>query len=265
MRPASVVLGGLCVLGLAPAMVQAQVSPALDRFSLAVGGFRAEPDIRARVNTSVGTFNTGDFDTRAKTLPRVKAEVLLFDNHGLSFDYYQYRRDFSQSGIGRASIAGNQVTATTNIDLRAAFDLGKVAYKWWLGSGDTVAGLGLGAGYYRVDASGSASATVNGATRRVDAAYREDAVAPLVELGLRHAITPDLRLVADASGLRKSGGSTHGSIYNAALGVEWFPVKNVGLVLAYDMSRITLKRRDEAEDRLRVRIHGPSASVKVRF
>jgi hypothetical protein len=263
--PGLFALGCLCILGFAPSAGRAQVSPALDRVSVSVGGFRSEPSIAARANTSIGTFNTGDFDTRAKTMPRIKADVLIFENHGLSLDYYQYKRDYSQSGTGRVNIAGNQVTATTDINLRATFDFGKVAYKWWLGSGDTVAGLGLGAAYYKVNASGSATATVAGATRRVDATYNEDAVAPLLELGLRHAITPDLRLVADASGVRKNGGSTRGSIYNAALGVEWFPVKNVGLLLAYDMSDITLKRRDEPEDRLRLKIHGPGAYLKVRF
>ena len=262
---------GLSVLGcffaacLAPTPGHAQVSPALDRVSVSAGGFRAEPTIGARANTSVGTLDTGAFDADTVTMPRVKADVLLFDNHGLSFDYYQYKRTYSQSGIGRANIAGNQVTATTDVDIRAKFDFGKIAYKWWLGSGDTVFGAGLGAGYYRVSASGFATATVNGTTRRVDAAVSEEAVAPLLELGLRHAIRPDLRLFADASGVWKNGGKTHGSIYNAALGVEWFPVKNVGLVLAYDMSDITVKRRDELDDRLRAKIHGPSASVKVRF
>ncbi|MEH3085964.1 MAG: hypothetical protein PGN26_05375 [Xylophilus ampelinus] len=264
-RPALLALACACAFAAAPGTSRAQASPALDRVSLSVGGFHSDPTIAARANTSLGTINTRDFGSESTTMPRVKADVLLFDNHGLSFDYYRYKRTFSQTGTGQVNIVGNQVTATTDIGIQAKLEFAKLAYKWWLGSGDTVFGLGLGAGYYKADASGFATARVAGTTRRVDASVSEDAVAPLIELGLRHAITPDLRLIADASGVEKRGGSTRGSIYNAALGIEWFPVKNVGLVASYEMSDITLKRRDEIDDRLRIKIHGPSAYVKVRF
>ena len=55
-------------------------------------------------------------------------------------------------------------------------------------------------------------------------------------------------------------------IYNASAGVEWFPVKNVGLVLAYGVTNIDLARQSStAETRVKVKLHGPSAFLKARF
>ena len=48
--------------------------------------------------------------------------------------------------------------------------------------------------------------------------------------------------------------------------MEWFPVKNVGLVLAYGVTNIDLARQSStAETRVKVKLHGPSAFVKARF
>lgn len=50
--------------------------------------------------------------------------------------------------------------------------------------------------------------------------------------------------------------------------MEWFPVKNVGVVLSYGVSEIELKRDFDALSgtaRLRVKLKGPTASLKARF
>jgi hypothetical protein len=64
---------------------------------------------------------------------------------------------------------------------------------------------GLSLDYYRFKrdyATGFANSFAIGPT---GAGCRcRDAFAPLLEIGVRHAITPDLRLFADASGLRKA-------------------------------------------------------------
>jgi len=48
--------------------------------------------------------------------------------------------------------------------------------------------------------------------------------------------------------------------------VEWFPVKNLGVMLAYGVTNIDLTRESgSADSRLKVRLQGPSAFVKARF
>lgn len=248
--------------------VRAEPSPALDRFSFSIGAFDADPTLNASVNTRFGRLDTGDIGHSNVTMPRIQADLLLGDSQGFSFDYFRYRRDYSRSFAGSAALGSAQLNAVGNVDLGLQLDFAKLAYQWWIGTGNTVLGLGAGAAYYRATLDTHALASVNGTTGIVSQRDRDDAVAPLLQAGVRHAITPDLRLFADASGVWKSNGNFHGSIYNAALGVEWFPVKNVGVVLSYNVTDIDLKRdfdNGEASARLRVKLRGPSAFLKARF
>lgn len=249
----------------------ADVSPALDRFSISAGGFYVKPEFGTRVGTQYGTLDTGgNLKAGSATLPRVSAELLLFDSQGLSFDYYRYKRTWSDSangsfGLGNGSGGQGTTTAAADVRLQTELEFAKLAYKWWMGSGNTAVGLGAGAAYYRLGVNASGNARVGNESRGFSADASEDAIAPLLEFGVRHAITPDLRLFADASGVWKKSGKAHGSIYNAALGVEWFPVKNVGLVVSYGVTDIDLKYNDDVDARLRVKLPGPSVFVKARF
>lgn len=258
-------LGTGLLLAAAPAF--ADPSPALDRFSLSVGGFNADPKINASFGTAYGALQTGDIKPGRVTMPRISADVLLGDSQGISFDYYRYKRDYS-GGVANTTSLGPFGTLSTfgNANLSTKLDFAKLSYKWWIGSGNTVLGLGAGAAYYRATLGATALASVNGQIGTLSQSTSDNAVAPLLEIGVRHAITPDLRLFADASGVWKSSGRFHGNIYNASAGVEWFPVKNIGVVLAYGVTNIDLTRENDfADSRLKVRLQGPSAFLKARF
>lgn len=249
----AVAAGLLCLMPAA----WAEPSPALDRISISAGAFQADPRFNASLAGDANRVDTGDIKPGKVTMPRVTADVLIGDSHGLSFDYYHFRRGYdAQAGSGNLS-------ADARMDL--GLDFAKLGYKWWLGSGNTVLGLGAGAAYYRIDINGRAAIGAGGIASSYRGSGTEDAFAPMLEVGVRHAINPDLRLFADASGVWKDGGELHGSIYNAALGVEWFPVKNLGVVLSYGLTDIDLTREGSADARLKVRLQGPSAFVKLRF
>lgn len=245
--------------------VAAELSPALDRVSVSVGVFRADPKINTSLNTSYGSFGTGDIELGKETMPRIKADIMIFDSQGLSLDYYQYKQGHVTSTGGTSTINGTAITAVGGTNLDFKLDFAKLAYKWWIGSGNTVLGLGAGAAYYKVDLNASATASINNSTANISGEYAKDAVAPLLEVGLRHAISSDLRLFLNASGAKKSGGRLSGDIYNAVVGVEWFPVKNVGVVFDYGVSQINLNRLDTIDTNLKFKIQGPSTFVKVRF
>ncbi|BEP60742.1 hypothetical protein GmRootV213_12960 [Variovorax sp. V213] len=262
-------LGALAGVGfcIAPALAFAEPSPALDRFSFSVGAYSADPKFNATVSSPYGALRTRDLEPGRVTMPRVTADLLIGDSHGLSFDYYRYKRDYFGQAGGNESFGGfGTVSAVGNANLNVKLDFAKLSYKWWLGSGNTVFGLGAGAAYYSIDVGTNANVAVNGRIRTLNEDSSDNAVAPLLEVGVRHAISPDLRLFADFSGVRKGGGRFHGSIYNASAGVEWFPVKNVGLVLAYGATHIDMARETStAETRVKVKLNGPSAFVKARF
>ena len=248
-----------------PLPASAELSPALDRISISAGVFRADPKFNTSLNTPFGNLQSGDIGLGMETMPRVKADIMIFDSQGLSFDFFQYKRSYTGAIANNTNINGTALTTVGNANLDIKLDVAKLEYKWWFGSGNTVIGLGAGAAYYKVNLNATATASINNATASINSQYSDDGVAPLLGIGVRHAISSDLRLFADVSGMKKSGGQTHGEIYNAAVGVEWFPIKNIGVVLDYSMSQIDLTRDDAIDVNFKLKLQGPSAFVKVRF
>lgn len=251
------------------------MSPALDRFSISVGAFSAKPEINAAVGNRFGSLDSGQIDGERKTMPRISGEFLLGANHGISFEAFRYSQGYANSYSGVYNTGPFSAGITTGVNLDFDLDVARLGYRYWFGSGNTVFGLGAGLGYYRVsldtNAYGAASAGLaglgfagyNGTFSRHDS---DDAVAPMLEVGVRHAITPNLRLFFDGSGIHKGGGSgVRGSIYNASAGVEWFPVHNIGVSLAYAVTDVDLKRGDAGVQRLRLKFQGPVLAVKGRF
>jgi hypothetical protein len=263
----------LTVLALAGATAHADPSIALDRVSIAAGAFYADPKVQAGVQRDDGYLSTGDQSGSHKTLPRVKADVLLGDSQGISLDYYRFDKSYGTTLEGSTVRDGQQFTGrgTANADLQ--LDLAQVAYKFWMGKGADVFGIGLGAGYYRAKidgtANGTVSTTVGPLTTSRDfsgsSGASESAWAPLLEFGYRHAFSPDLRFVADVSGVKKNGGHLNGHIYSGTAGIEWFFAKNVGLVADYGIQKIQLGRDGDNRADLNVKLTGPSAFLKVRF
>jgi hypothetical protein len=263
----------LAALALSGAAAHAEPSIALDRVSIAAGAFDAKPKISAGVERDDGYLSTGDLEGHRTTLPRVKADVLFGDSQGISFDYYRFDKSYGTTVSGNTTRNGQQFTGTGSANAKLELDLAQLAYKFWIGQGSDVFGVGLGAGYYRAKIGGTATGTVT-ATRGLvtetrtfsgDDSASESAFAPLVELGYRHAFSPDLRFVADVSGVKKNGGRLNGHIYSGTAGIEWFFAKNVGLVADYGIQKIQLGRDGDRRADLNVKLTGPSAYIKVRF
>lgn len=263
---------GAATAGMAQAQTQSTVSPALDRMDIAVGAFYAEPKIHVGANTEeFGRLDTPDEKIDEETLPRVKANILFGANHGLHFDYFRYDNKYSGDYAGSTVYEGRDVSGSASANAKLRIELARLTYRYWFGTGNDVFGVGLGAAYLRGKISGSASATVtatnpaqteswSGSASASDSAY-----APVLDFGYRHQFNEQWRLFAEASGVKKNGGSTEGHVYNGSVGVEWFPHKNVGLVLDYGIQKIALKRNNERAAELDLKLTGPSAFVKVRF
>lgn len=266
-------LAAVAALAFASAGVHAEPSIALDRVSVAAGAFYAEPKISAGVERSDGYLSTGDQKGSDVTLPRVKADVLLGDSQGISFDYYRFDKSYDTALSGSTTRNGQQFNGSGTANANLQLDLAQLAYKFWMGKGADVFGVGLGAGYYRAKVDGTATGTVSVTTGPLtetrtfsgNSGASESAFAPLLELGYRHAFSPNLRFVADVSGVKKNGGRLNGHIYSGTAGVEWFFAKNVGLVADYGIQKIQLGRDGDRRADLNVKLTGPSAYVKVRF
>ena len=247
----------------------------LDRWSLAVGGFRAVSDttvtVRAGIDpyTAEGSFNFEDdlgLDSR-QPVAHLRLDVLTTPGRkqALSLDYFGFDRE-NEVRIDRSIVYdGTTYEAFARVRGRLDYDFASAAYRWWMGEGATVWGVGAGLAYYRVDTLLEGEASFDGdpvhtATRSSDAA-----VAPLLVLGWRHALDDRWRLYADLSGVAKEGGALTGHIIDAGVGVEWFPWRRLGVAFEYGYTRIRLAREREYWDaRLDLALQGPSVFLRVR-
>lgn len=249
--------------------VSAQSAPqALDAVSFWIGGYRSGSRIDLSARDSTGTLDTGTIGARdfTSTLPRLRAEFLLGERQGLAFDYYGFerKRDFALSDT--FTYEGQTFAADAQARTRLGINVGNAAYRWWFGEESTVWGVGLGAAYYRVDVDVRGEASVAGNVVDGRARYRDDAIAPLAQLGWRHAFSDSFRAYADLSGIVKRGGSLEGHVVNASVGLEWLPWRNVGLGVEYSAMRIKLDAdRDRYTANADIRLRGPSTYLRFRF
>lgn len=242
-------------------------SPALDRVSIWLGGYRANVDGRLSLSSpTLGSTGEQRIIDADDTVKRARADVLIGDSQGFSVDYYRLSSKESRGVSEAFTYDGNSYDINATIDNDTTIDLGNVSYRWWLGSGSTVFGLGVGAAYYRLDNTLSATASLNGSTAQGIERTNKSGWAPLLTLGWRTQINDNFRVYADLSGAKKNGDSLAGEIINAALGVEYFPWKNIGVGAEYAGTRISLKRNDDGDEaRLKVKLHGPAVYLRLRF
>ena len=247
----------------------------LDRWSLAIGAFRAVSDttITARAGiapyTASGSFNLEDdlgLDDR-HPVGHVRFDVLTTPGRGqaLSLEYFGFDRE-NEVRVDRSIVYdGYTYEAFARVRGRLDYDFASAAYRWWLGDGASVWGVGVGLAYYRVDTLLEGEASFDGDSVHASTRSSDSAVAPLLALGWRHALNDRWRLYADLSGVAKDGGALHGHIVDAGVGVEWFPWRRLGVALEYGHTHIRLVRDREYWDaRLDLTLRGPSLFLRVR-
>ncbi len=163
-----------CVRGILPFIVLAgasgvagaQQSPALSRLDLSLGGYYAS------VGTTIGASTINDEYhgkvnledvlgfRRRNSVPRARLDLLIGDSQGFSFNYFSVSRSHRKTLKQRISYDGNNCDAMASVRDKLDFDFGSASYRWWFGPGNDV--FGLGGAWYRVQASISGEASVNG-------------------------------------------------------------------------------------------------------
>lgn len=265
-------LASAVALGMASTGASAQQSPALDRVSLWLGGYYSNNTTtlsaqgRDAYSGLDGKLNfEHDLGLKKRSVdPRVRADFLIGDSQGFSFDYYQIHRnrtgDYYQPIPALGTDVGAHIKGTVN------YDFGSASYKWWFGHSSDVFGVGLGAAYYKVDFRVDGSAHAGSESGTASASYNDSEWAPMLTLGWRHAFSDQWRMYADVAGVKKNGGDLNGHIWNASLGVEWFLWHNVGLALEYSASRLHLnKKYHDATAKLDLKSDGPALYLRARF
>lgn len=243
-------------------------SPALDRVSLWLGGYYANTDLEIGAQLHDGNLGTGklDFATGHETVGRARIDFLVFDSQGFSVDYYTLDHSSSKTLQQPFSYDGIPFVLDATLTGKLDFTAGSAAWHWWFGNQDDVFGIGLGATYYRAKLGIDGSAAVDNQQAATSVRWDEDAVAPLITAAWKHAFSDDLRIYLDASGVKKNGGKLSGHLYDARIGVEWFPWHNAGFGAEYGVTRIKLDRGGRLYDaNLDIQLDGPSLFARLRF
>jgi hypothetical protein len=238
----------------------------LDPASIAVGAFFVNPNVDLGVNTQYGSADSGNLTEHSTTVPRIQGNILLVDSQGLAFDYYGFYRRYSDALNQSFSAGGNSVNVNGNANASVGLDVANMSYKWWFGNSSDVFGLGAGFAYYRahLTATANAAANVDNLSGSTSGTYNKDTFAPLVQAGWRHAFNHDTRMYLDLSGVERKGGNVTGHIYNAALGAEWYFMKNVGVGAEYSVNRIRISDANDGAN-LDMKLNGPAVFLKARF
>lgn len=250
---------------------QAQQTPALDRMSISAGVFRAEPEIYLGGDTRYGRIDTPDDKISDTNLGRVKAEMLFGDKHGVAFDYLRFNKDYDGTASGETVYEGRPVSGDISANANLRIEMARISYKYWLMNDKHAFGVGLGAAYLRAKISGSAEANLSASAPAASYTWSgsesaSDSVwAPTIDAAWRYSVNDKVRLVAEASGIKRNGGKVEGKVYNASAGVEWLATPNVSLVADYGIQKIDLHRNSRSNADLDLKLTGPSAFVKVRF
>jgi hypothetical protein len=262
----SSLVGAALALSAAPAFADAL--PTVDRIGIWLGGYQVDAQGDATVSSRDGSQTTGPQRVidGSDTVKRARIDWLLFDRQGFSVDLYHYSRHDNLGVSQPFTFNGQSYTATGQVGAKTTADIGNFSYRWWFGGEDTVFGLGLGAAYYRTTFNVNASATVGGVTQSIVDGASKSTWAPLATFGMRHRFSDQFRVYADLSGARKNGSDTGGDIVNAGAGVEWFPMRNLGIGAEYSETRIRANyRNDDINSSLKLRLRGPALYLRLRY
>lgn len=258
------------LLPLASTTASAEPSPALDRISVWLGGFRADIDGYASLRDASGSFDTGEQRVLEgkDTVQRARLDWLIMDSQGFSLDYYRLNSKKERTVSQPFTFGGVNYGVNASIASDTTADVGNVSYRWWFGdkTNTSVFGLGVGGAYYhlKLDVRGDVSGL--GSSFSGIQTYSTTAWAPLLTLGWRLHVNDAVRVYADLSGSRKNGDDT-ASITNAAAGAEWFPWKNIGVGLEYAYTKLRYKKIDDSgnQGRINMDLKGPAAYLRLRF
>ncbi|RYD15503.1 MAG: hypothetical protein EOP90_08955 [Lysobacteraceae bacterium] len=244
----------------------AQHSPALDRASLWIGGYRVDTGLRLEAEHDDIGGGSLDFAGDHETIGRARLDLLVGDGQGLTFDWYALDHADATRLARAFAYEGTEFEVDATLRSDAEFTAATAAWHWWLGEDRDVFGLGLGAAWYRLELALVGTAAVGDEHVAASAAFDESAIAPLVTLGYKHAFDDNLRVYAQASGIRKGGGALSGHIHDARVGFEWFPWRHVGVGAEYGLTRIRLERDgDDHSVGLDIDLQGPALFARMRF
>jgi hypothetical protein len=224
---------------------------ALDNFSVSIGAFSDNTSASIRVDGATkGSGTVLDFDRDlgqggTHTLPFFHATWRPWDHHEFEFSYYSESNDASRTLSRNIIFNGKEFLVGGQLNSKFSTDVGSLTYRYWAWTSDVSAfGIFGGLQWYSIslDLSGTVNVigpdgTVTGtasASRKVSS----DLPDPSIGLSYRYQMADWARFVADGGGFKINVQNIDATLYNARLGVEFYPWTNFGIVTQYMWNHI---------------------------
>ncbi|MGO4501494.1 MULTISPECIES: hypothetical protein [unclassified Dyella] len=268
-----------CVLADALGPALADDHPMLDYIAVDAGIFSNDLSATMRVDGDIKRSGTSlDFSRDlgqggTKSLPFISASWRPWERHEFELTYFHDDSDHSRT-VNRTLVFNNQTIAVgSTLSSKFTLDAGGLTYRYWIWIGDKGAfALAGGLQNYSFDlrlkgtvnaagASGSASAT-----RTVSASASTDLPDPSVGVSYRYQLEDWARFVADAGAFKANIGDIDAKLYNARLGVEFYPWPNFGVVTQYAYNKINADiDKSSFKGHTSFKFNGFQLLLKVRF
>lgn len=250
-RPFSQLMAFSCLAASVSLPAMADDHPMLDHASISVGIFTNNLSADMRVDGNVNRSGSKiDFDrdlgqNGTESLPYISVSWRPWERHEFEFAYYNDSADHSRT-LNR-SITVNNETLLVGTNLKSKFDLDafNLTYRYWIWIDDQAAfALVGGLQNYSFDLKLQGTASVSGpnggggGTRQATAKASTNLPDPSIGIAYRLQMASWARLTADAGAFKANIGSVDAKLYNAKIGVEFYPWQDWAVVTQYAYNKI---------------------------
>ncbi|HSC10594.1 MAG TPA: hypothetical protein VLC97_06435 [Rhodanobacteraceae bacterium] len=260
-------------------VTHAEVDRALDDISVSVGAFANNSSATLRADGAVlGSGTPLDFDRDlgqggTKALPYFDVTWRPWEHHEFEFSYFSESNSQTSTLSRNIMFNGKEFIVGSRLASKFSVDAGSITYRYWAWTSDDAAfGIFGGLQWYSIslDVNGTVGITGSdgGVTQTGSASAKVSSTLPDPSLGLsyRYQMADWARLVADGGGFKIKVENVDATLYNARVGVEFYPWTNFGVVTQYTYNKIEADvERTNFLGNADIRFSGFQVLLKARF
>ncbi len=277
--PCIVLVLSSCVLADAWGPSLSQERDMLDHASVSVGIFSNDFSASMRVDGQTKRSGTSlDFSRDlgqggTQSLPFISGTWRPWDRHEFELSYFHDSNDSSRT-LNRSIVFNNQtLTVGSTLGSKFTLDAANLTYRYWIWIGDKGAfALSAGLQTYSFDLRLTGTASVAGpaggaaTSREVSSKASTDLPDPSIGVAYRYQMADWARLIADAGAFKANIGDVDAKLYNARIGVEFYPWEHWGVVTQYAYNEIKADvDGSHFSGRTNFKFNGFQLLIKARF
>lgn len=229
----------------------AEVDRALDEVSISVGAFANSSSASLRADGAIaGSGTLVDFDRDlgqggTKSLPYFDVTWRPWEHHEFELSYFSESNSHTRTLTRNIIFNGNEFIVGSQLGSKFSVDAGSITYRYWAWTSDDAAfGVFGGLQWYSISLDVNGTVGVTGSdgsvTQTGTASAKVSSTLPDPSIGLsyRYQMADWARLVADGGGFKINVENVDATLYNARIGVEFYPWTNFGVVTQYAYNKI---------------------------